>query len=76
MVQDVTLVDIKGYGGKDRFVVSLVIDGNEVEVTAEDEESAAEESETLFTDVEDAATEPEEQVAAIDSDGVSEAASE
>ena len=76
VVQDVTLDDIKGYGGKDRYVVSLVIDGNEVEVTAEDEESAAEESETLFTDVEDAATEPEEQVAAIDSDGVSEAVSE
>lgn len=76
VVQDVTLDDIKGYGGKDRYVVSLVIDGNEVEVTAEDEESAAEESETLFTDVEDAATEPEEQEAAIDSDGVSEAASE
>ncbi len=63
VVKDVTLDDIKDYGGKDRYAVSLIIDGDEVEVASEEEDAAeAEEHDTIFTDAEDAAIVPAESV--------------
>lgn len=61
VVREVTLDDIKSYSGKDRYVVSLVIDGNEVEVAAEEDASNEAEEESIFTDAEDMATLTEEQ---------------
>ena len=76
VVKSITLDELKGYGGKDRYAVSLIIDNEEVEIdTPNDEDEAADavEEENLLGDEEVSTT--EEGVMADNSAASDEAAS-
>lgn len=76
VVKSITLDELKGYGGKDRYAVSLIIDNEEVEIdTPNDEDEAADavEEENLLGDEEVSTT--EEGVTAENSAASEEAAS-